>query len=145
MEAALYALFVCGNEYRQELWLRRDENDSTKRDFRKKFTAGNVLNHLRTVDPKMGRIARSLYDHTLDYGAHPNRDSILPLVERVDSKDEVEHRLKYLAGEGLPFENALRTTAQVGLVALRILRNVYKERFNIMGFTDRIEKASIGL
>jgi hypothetical protein len=145
LESALYALFVSGDQSRQELWLRRKDNEATERDFRKTFTAGKVLRHIERLDPRIGQIARTLYDRTLDYGTHPNRDSILTVLQRIGRDDRIEFRLDYLVGDGMPLQHALRTSAQVGLCGLRILRNIYKERFDIMGLTERMRKTSVGL
>jgi hypothetical protein len=136
---------VSGDQSRQELWLRRKDNEATERDFRNTFTAGKILRHIERLDPHTGRMARTLYDRTLDYGAHPNRDSILTVLQRIGREDRIEFRLDYLVGDGMPLQHALRTSAQVGLCGLRILRNIYKERFDIMGLTERMRKTSVGL
>ena len=84
-------------------------------------------------------------DQTIDYGAHPNELALTSLLKRSDEGDVVKFNLNYLSGDSSAFRLSIKTTAEVGLCSLYIFKNVYNDRFKILGVTDKLEKLKSGL
>jgi hypothetical protein len=141
LENALYGFYFHRNPASQETWLRRSDDKKSKDRVRSEFTIGTLLRCLQSVDRETHRIAKQLYDQTIDYGAHPNEAGVLTMLE----KTEDGYRVNYLTGGTLPFQLALKTTAQIGVCSLRIFGNVYSERFDILQLKERLRQLETGL
>ncbi len=51
----------------------------------------------------------------------------------------------YLHSDGLPMDFALKTTAQIGICSLHLFQWIFKERFSLLGITDRLQALRQGL
>jgi len=58
----------------------------------------------------------------------------------IKKNGRTEFQQLYLIGDTKQLSNGLKSTAQVGLCALYILRHVFKERFDIIGVTEKMEQ-----
>ncbi len=63
------------------------------------------------------------------------------------SKTEAERELRvdYLTGHTLGMELALRTAAQVGIVALKVFERVFPEPYALIGLSERISQLQQGM
>jgi hypothetical protein len=77
LECALYGLYVARNPLIQETWLRRDEDELSRKRVREEFKAGNLFKLLELEDGRLRSIAGDLYERTIDYGGHPNQQALL--------------------------------------------------------------------
>ena len=59
--------------------------------------------------------------------------------------DTVDFRIVYLTEEPIVFRACLKTAAQVGASVLGIFRLVFKERFDLTGLTEELNRARQGL
>lgn len=51
----------------------------------------------------------------------------------------VKFDLNYLSGNCLSFHLVMKVTAEVGLCALYVFKNVYKERFSLIGVDEKLD------
>jgi hypothetical protein len=144
LENALYGLYFHRNPNSIETWLSRTDSSKAKKRVRNEFTARAMLSCLESVDPDTHRVADYLYQRTIEFGAHPNKDAVLSVLTKSDDTDAVHFQLRYLAA-GAPMALAMKTTAQVGVCSLHIFQHVFKERFEIMQLTDRLRRLESGL
>jgi hypothetical protein len=145
LENALYGHYFQRNPASRETWLRRSDDEQSRQRVRKEFTASALLRCLESADHKIHRMTKQLYEQTIDYGAHPNKDAVLTMMTKTEDDDSQRYLLNYLSGGTLPFQLALKTTAQVGICTLYIFRTVYRERFDLLQLTDRLHQLSVGL
>lgn len=75
LETSLYGLYLSGHPKSAETWIRRGDNEASKRLVKNEFTIKNVLSYLKTVDPPEASVASLLYERTIDYGGHPNANN----------------------------------------------------------------------
>lgn len=54
------------------VWIKRGEDEQSLKDCRGMFTYSKLKQNLSKLSPGLGRKVSDLYEHTLDYGAHPN-------------------------------------------------------------------------
>jgi hypothetical protein len=145
IEAAIYGLYLSRNKNSQETWLSRHNNEESLKRVKKEFKIVNLFNFLKTVDPKNYNTATLLYERTIDYGAHPNELALTSLLKKTDEGDMIKFNLNYLSGYTPAFHLSLKTTAQVGLCSLYIFKNVYSDRFKILGLSEKLDKLTAGL
>ncbi len=143
LENALYGLFLHVNPDLGPVWLNRHEDETSKQRVRDEFRIGRMLDLLEARDAMTGSVARTLYDRTIDYGAHPNEMALLTVLGRTENAGSVTFDVRYLSDastQALPL--CLKTNAQVGVCSLRVFRLVIPERFTILSLSDDLDAAS---
>jgi len=145
LESSLYGLYLSGHPKSAETWIRRGDNEASKKLVKKEFTIKNVLGNLETVDPAEASVASVLYERTIDYGGHPNANGILTLLQQTQGQDSTLFEFQYLSGNTSRLNFACKSTAQVGVCSLRIFRNVFRHRFDILQLSDRLDVLAQGL
>lgn len=145
MENALYGFYLSKNPDSSETWLRRHDSEAHKQKVRDEFKIGDLLRLLGSANSKEGQTAATLYERTIDYGAHPNERALMQTLQMTKDPSKVEFKIMYTDGDSDQLRLALRTTAQVGVCVLGIFRLVYKERFDLVGLTDALDTLRAGL
>jgi hypothetical protein len=140
LESAIYGLYLSRNKGSQEVWLNRHENEESLKRVKNEFKMFNLFNELESVDPAIHKTTRLLYERTIDYGAHPNELALTSLLRKTEEEDKIKFDLDYLTDNTPAFQLVMETTAQVGLCALYIFKNIYKERFDILGISEKLDR-----
>jgi len=86
-----------------------------------------------------------LYEHCIDYGAHPNERALTQGLKKEIGPDVVKFQIVYLSDDALVLRVCLKTAAQVGASVLGIFRLVFGERFDLTGLSDELTRARRGL
>jgi hypothetical protein len=145
LESALYGFYLHKNPASRITWLSRHNDEASKKRVKDEFKNRTMLDLLTSSNQHVGSVAETLYDRTIDYGAHPNERALSTNLRKKEGEDFVQFDYNYLHDDPLPLKLALRTCAQVAVCCLRIFQLVYKERFELLGLTVQIERASRGL
>ena len=140
LECALYCLHIYEHDSLGEVWLRRHDDRASLKASKDEFTHGKVMTTLRNNDPKLCATIQSLYERTIDFGGHPNERSISGSLKMETSETEVAVKQLYLHGDSLSLEHGLKSSAQIGLGGLYILRHVFRERFDILDLTSSLDQ-----
>ena len=139
LENTLYALHINRNPDTGEIWLKRHEDDESLKATKGEFTYRNVIGTLEKTDKSLCSTTRHLYERTIDFGAHPNERAFSSSLKIIEGEDRTEYKQLYLSGNNLQLDHALKSTAQVGLTSLYIFRHIFKERFDIIGLTQKMD------
>lgn len=149
LENSLYGHYIFKHPDYAEVWIRRHESDESLNRMKNIFTIGNTFNELNKANKPLNKIVRDLYERTIDYGAHPNPNSLLNILQHnTKTKEKIttdEFKVEYLTGNKLTIALCLKTTAQVGVACLKILQLVMSERFKLTTLDIKVAKASRGL
>jgi len=140
LETALYTLHMNRHAGFDELWLRRHDDADALRAVKNEFRISKTFETLGTEDQWNEAVARKLYERTTDFGAHPNERAMTSSLTIEDIEDGKRLQQAYLSGGTLQQRHALKSTAQVGLCALYIFRLVFRERFDILGVTEKLDE-----
>lgn len=139
LENALYGFYLSKKPSAAETWLCRQRGTAAKRKVRDEFKIAVLLSVLNTTDRKEGFVAETLYRETIDWGAHPNELALIQRLNKGKGKGRTEFPITYLHRGNSPASRlALKKTAQVGVCVLGVFRLVYRERFDILGLTDKL-------
>lgn len=139
LENSLYALHMNRNSGLDEVWLRRHDNKGSLQKTKNEFNFSKVIQTLESEDPSNAKVARKLYERTIDFGAHPNERSVTANLSIIDGNGGIKIQQTYLAGGTPTQRHSMKTTAQVGLCSLYIFRLIFRERFDILGLTERMD------
>jgi hypothetical protein len=145
LEYAAYALHIVKHPGLEEVWLRRHDNDTAKDRTRSEFVLAKLRDSIGCCNQKAAKIFQDLYQRTIDFGGHPNERSVTGNLRIIEKEDRKEFQQAYLHGDGVALGHTLKTTAQVGLCALEILREIYSPRFDLLGVSERMLKLRKGL
>ncbi len=145
LENSLYGLHISNNPDTREIWLCRHDDEGGKKKCKNEFTARNVFNTLKAKDEKIHKIAKDLYETTIDYGAHPNELGMLSMMRKTQDENQIDFMVDYLTGDSMPLRLGLKITSRVGVCSLFIFQLVFKERFDILGISKDLETLKQGL
>lgn len=118
IEKALFALIARSDESTKMVWLEREKD---RQKCRSTFTARKGLAILRTLDPNLATYVDSCYEASIEFGAHPNKRSILDhiIFDQDTAASEQRARLIYVSGAGsLQVVRTLSACVETGLAAL---------------------------
>lgn len=145
IEAALWGLYLSRHKDSRETWLQKHNDENSLKRVKAEFKIVNLFAELKMADSAMHKAAKTLYDRTIDYGAHPNEAALTSLLNKTEEGNTIKFNLSYLSGDTPAFRLALKTTAQVGVCSLLIFKNIYSERFAILGIDKTLDKLKDGL
>ena len=145
LESSFYGLYLSKYEGRVETWLKRNESDDAKKKVKNEFQISKLLNLLNEIDPKIGSVANIFYERTIDYGAHPNQLALMSALRMSEAEKKINFQVAYINGDTLTTQLCLKTLAQIGICSLSIFKNVFKERFDIIGVSDKLERLKTNL
>lgn len=145
LECALYGLYVFDNPSVGEVWLRRDEDEAAKKKVREEFKIINLFPVLESKETKLRKIAGDLYERTIDYGGHPNQQGFLSVMKQQSDKSKITFQSAYMIGNEPALQLCLKSCAQIGICALSIFQLIFRERFDILGISEKLDVMKIGL
>ncbi len=133
IENTLYGLYFYKNPESCETWLQRQDSNEHKQRVRREFHIRRMLKLLYSINEKEWHAASTLYELTIDFGAHPNEFSLTQSLKITRESDQITLSVVSAGGSDSQFELALRTAAQVGVCALSVYRIIFQERFDCSG------------
>lgn len=138
MEAAAYALRLVKEPGALQIWLGRDDTAVEKAAARRLFTHGKTKASIAKVDQGLADVYSALYDRTIDFGAHPNPLGIWSGADitAVGRNFEVSQIGLHVRGPAL--DAALKSSAQAGLVVIRVAGLIWPERVEILRLNDEM-------
>ena len=145
LENALYGLSFAVNPEKARIWFERHEGDRERQAVRREFTIGRLKALLEGLDPHLHEHVTVLYERTIDMGAHPNVAALLMPTEITKGAKRISVKTAYLSSDPELIQTTTRSTAQVGVTALSILRLVWPDRFKTFGFDQELDVLKTGL
>lgn len=138
IESALYGLYLNRNEDSFKTYMNRHDDDAARKAVRAEFTIGRMWKCLKSVDGKLQVDVENVYEKTIDFGAHPNVAALVAATSMLKGNERVQFKLAYLTAERDVIGGTMKSAAQAGVVALSIFRHVFKERYDLLGLTDKL-------
>ena len=111
IETAGYALRIFRDPGKDEIWLRRHDDEASMKAAKSEFTIANVRKSIRAANRLGEDVFRMLYERSIDFGGHPNERSITGSMSHVKEESRSNYQLLLLQGDGLPLDHALKSTA----------------------------------
>lgn len=80
LESACYAL-LARDEIKAKIWADRHISEAALKACRRTFTAHKASDELKEISPEMAEFVMAHYEASIDFGAHPNRKSVIDHLE----------------------------------------------------------------
>ena len=145
LESSLYGLHIDSNDDLWKVWINRHQSAKDLKRCRDEFSYGNIKATLTKKSPLLSKTINSLYNTTIDFGAHPNEMAITSNSTLVKTEKQISFTTNYLTGDSLSLTHATKVTLQVGVGALSVFEKMRKDRFEILGIDEVLTKIRIGL
>ncbi|MEI8218119.1 MAG: hypothetical protein WCG51_03615 [Elusimicrobiota bacterium] len=146
LENALYGFYFHFYHDALSVWLDRNSSDKAKQKVKNEIRPAGMLKLLKEKNKDLGNIATSLYDMMIDYGAHPNPNAIRKNMSIFKETDgTIVYRSKLLSGNTPELHQCIELVSRTGVCCLQIFMQIYKERFDSLDITARLNKISVGL
>lgn len=140
LEYAGYALVIKDTPTLEKVFLNRHVDDASKRKQKAQFTMTNTITVVGKYDVTHAAIFKTLYDRTIDFGAHPNPVGTLTTL-KIEKHEGGGGTMGIDALTTAPelILHAMKTTAQVGLTALFVFQHSFKAKFEILGIRAEMD------
>jgi hypothetical protein len=145
VESSLYGFYFHRNPNTFEMWARRHNDDAARQAVRAEFTIRRLKDCLTAVDPATANVVADLYDKTIDFGAHPNVAALAGAFRAENNDQRRQFKVIYLTADLAMIRGTMKSVAQTGVASLLIFRNVFTERFALLGITERLNELRRGL
>jgi hypothetical protein len=140
LETAGYALLIYDTPELAAVWLERHTSDDDMAKVKAKFTVGAIKRAVMAKDAGLHAVFEKLYTATIDMGGHPNERSLTSSMTLTEDEQRKVFNVEYIQGNSLGVKLAMKTAAQVGLCALYMFQHMMKERFELLGLRDAMQK-----
>jgi hypothetical protein len=138
LESSLYGFYFSRNPESFQVWLRRHEHDDARRSVKNEFTIRNLKDCLGQVDPDTNAVVAQLYERTIDFGAHPNVAALAAAFRRRTDGERTRFEVAYLTADPHVLMATMKWVVQTGVCGLMIFRNVFSERFDLLGLSESL-------
>lgn len=145
LENALYAYHISNNPNTSEIWINRNESPEELKKCKATFKPSVILNLLEKNESNLGNRAKSLYEHQIEFGAHPNPRGLLQDLKTSNEVESGDWKFIYefitdAKREPGPFVICLNAVCKTGLISLEIFSKILPLRFEIIQLTDKIDR-----
>jgi len=145
VENSLYGFYFHRNPQTFEVWTKRNDDDAAKQAVKNEFTIRRLKDCLAASDSATADAITTLYDKTIDFGAHPNVLALAGAFRAKDDERRHQFSVAYLTDDRTVIRGTMKSVAQTGVASLSIFRNVFPERFDLLGLTERLTALRQGL
>ena len=145
LESSLYGLYFHRNPDTFDVWLRRHDDDAARRDVKNEFKVSRLKACLEEIDPSTNSVLAQLYEKMIDFGAHPNVASLATAFRSSRSEGRRQFKVLYLTAAPEMIHGTMKSVAQTGVCSLLIFRNIFPERFDLLGITESLKELRSGL
>ena len=133
LENAAYAVHIRRDPSLVTVWLNRHQDEAGMNASKKAFQHVTVAACVAAANPHAGQRFEELYQHTIDWGGHPNERSVTGNMKIIEEPDRRVMLAIMLHGDGVELDVALKTTARCGMVSLEMLQVLYDAKFEVLG------------
>jgi hypothetical protein len=139
IESAVYAWAVQTDANTRAIWEHRDESDGTKTAARNHFTWGSLKKRLSNASAEVGDEVSELYDHLIDFGAHPNVGGIVD-ASWIEETPEGGRRIMtaFMNGNAEALERGLHELIRVTKCAFEVLVLAFPQQAAALDLVDPI-------
>jgi hypothetical protein len=145
IEHALYAFAMYKDASLVEVWLKRHESPEALKDVKRKFQRRTLIETFGAAHSSDGEILGKLYEHTIDWGAHPNVLGIAQGVEYSQTEEQHEFITNYLDGGSQAHVAALKDVVRIGVIVMRVFCHIFGRRCQLLALDVDLLKAGQGL
>lgn len=135
LEYSLYGNYFFQYPEKAKIWISRHDSEDAYKKAKQECRITSMLEELKRQNAGIGNRAYSLYNKSIDQGAHPNIKALQEelKIENIDDGKAMKIELNFVSNDIDQIRSCLKTNSLVGLCALDIFQSIYKEHFDKSG------------
>jgi hypothetical protein len=145
LEYAAYTVHIDRNPDLEAVWWGRHKDEASMKQQREAFLHGKVSKSVKEANRDAGQRFEKLYQRAIDHGAHPNQRAVTSNRKIMQEPGLVRVQAILLHADGPALDNALKNTAQCGMVSLELLQVALNSRFELLGINAAMLELRDGL
>jgi hypothetical protein len=127
IENCLYAFYIFASPERADIWVNRHKDEASNKKCKDTFKVGSIWAELKIRSKRTANEAKTLYDKTIDWGAHPNERSLFPNI--VPKPNGSGLSLRLVNADPAFIRTSVIYTIRTSLFTFRIFNLVFPEVF----------------
>jgi hypothetical protein len=127
LENSLYAFYIAQNPELAEVWMKRHDSAKRKKKCKTVFAVGAIWKALEKKSWSVAEEAKSLYETSIDFGAHPNERSVIPNLQ--EKEDGSGYSLRILNPDEASMRASMSTTILTASCVFRIFALIFPDEF----------------
>ncbi len=140
LESGVYAWACAHSQDHRDAWNSRGNGDTEKATARRRFKWGTLIGLLREADADLADRVNTLYDITIDYGAHPNVDGVtLSTSIKNTGGDRFQVSTIFLHGQDEVLLSVLTLLRAMEMI-YRLLDLTIHDRLQILGIDRQFDE-----
>jgi len=142
IEQAWYALHIAKDPHppkRVTVWLCRNDDETSRSKCKNEFTLQNVRSTHESFDSVTAKQLHELYERMIDYGAHPNQQSLFLAMSQAETDEETNFTVGILWASPDSILLTVRMAVAVAVGALKVFQRVFPERYRLISLDEEIE------
>lgn len=128
IENALYGKYIAIKPDAGELWLNRDKDEQSRREFKKQFKFPVFKSTIEASDPDLWSKTMTLYEWCIDQGAHPNVAGLMSGAVLDESKGQIA--TMELHPGTTEWKVCFQSVRDAGELSLQILQSIDPEKYD---------------
>ena len=145
IEDALYAHYIDQDEERFAVWSNRMDSDKARAKSKKLLVNREMMALLEQRDTDLHRVVSTLYEFCIDYGAHPNIQSVVGNLRIAQDDNDTMLNNVILTTDSDSTRVALKQSARTGVAVLMVFERIFPDRFTKLGVSPELARLRIGL
>ncbi len=142
IEQAWYALHIAKDPHppkRVTVWLCRNDDATSRSKCKNEFTVQNVRSTHESFDTVTAKQIHELYERMIDYGAHPNEQSLFLAMSQAETDEETNFTVGILWKSPDSILLTVRMAVAVAVGALKVFQCIFPELFRLISLDKEIE------
>lgn len=127
LENSLYAFYMAENPALVKIWTDRHESEGHKKKCKKAFTVKKLFTALNKKSHGIATETKSLYEQTIDWGAHPNERSLFINLE--NKREDSGFNFNVLNPDEIFLKSSLCSILLTVSTVFKIFTLVYPDSF----------------
>lgn len=147
LEHAMYGVHFHRKPELIEVWSHRGDSDLHRKAVKNSFKSKEMIDGIASLSNTVGSRFSHFYELTIDMGAHPNEVGFFGRLDITDvpETNSKKFSIKYLVGGDISHLATLKNACQIGVCVLECFGLIYRQRFDILQITARIDALKPGL
>ena len=139
LEYAGYCLTIFETPALEGVFLGRHSGVDEMKAQKEAFKISAIRAAIGRYDTKLAAIFDENYQRSIDFGGHPNPHASFAAAVLDERGTETSMMVLAISNDPTIIAHALKSTAQVGLMALCVFQHVFKGKFELLGITQEID------
>ena len=142
LEYGAYGFYIYMDTSKEEVWLQKGNSEDGRKKFLAEFIQRKLCDSIKEKDVGLAESYGSLYECTIDYGAHPNEPAVKQGYYEKENEVGLETGQLFLSANPETIKALLNKTVETGVTVLQMIRIIYPKIFEDCNITAKLSEVT---